>query len=222
MSSKLSFSNESSQELHENRDKVDDVDDVDEFVIGEDMNGDYYTLYMYLDEKLPQELKSLYKINADSHNLMVKKYLGVDNGVKGDGCYDSGFDLICPDQVDIMEQLNIMIDHKIVCAMKYKNKFVSYYLYSRSSTPIKTPLRLANSVGIIDSGYRGPIKAYFDIVMNFDFDLNRNIQFNVNSGARYVQLCPSCIDKPMMVVLVDDISMLGKTTRSDNGFGSSG
>tara|TARA_B110000261_G_scaffold163549_3_gene209896 strand:- start:2924 stop:3568 length:645 start_codon:yes stop_codon:yes gene_type:complete len=214
MASKLSFSNESSQELHENRDKV------DEFVIGEDMNGDYYTLYMYLDDKLPQELKSLYKINADSHNLMVKKYLGFDNGIEGDGCYDSGFDLICPDQVDIMEQLNIMIDHKIVCAMKYKNKFVSYYLYSRSSTPIKTPLRLANSVGIIDSGYRGHIKAYFDVVMNFD--LNRNIQFNVNSGARYVQLCPSCIDKPMMVVLVDDISMFGKTNRSDNGFGSSG
>ena len=159
-------------------------------------------------------------INADSHNLMVKKYLGFDNGIEGDGCYDSGFDLICPDQVDIMEQLNIMIDHKIVCAMKYKNKFVSYYLYSRSSTPIKTPLRLANSVGIIDSGYRGHIKAYFDVVMNFD--LNRNIQFNVNSGARYVQLCPSCIDKPMMVVLVDDISMFGKTNRSDNGFGSSG
>jgi dUTP pyrophosphatase len=151
---------------------------------------------------------------------MVKKYLGVDNGVEGDGCYDSGFDLICPERVNIIEKLNIMVDHKIVCAMKYKNKFVSYYLYSRSSTPIKTPLRLANSVGIIDSGYRGHIKAYFDVVMNFD--LNRNIQFNVNSGARYVQLCPSCIDKPMMVVLVDDISMFGKTNRSDNGFGSSG
>ena len=47
-----------------------------------------------------------------------------------------------------------MLDH-IKCAMKYKNRFVGYYLYSRSSTPIKTPLRLANNIGIIDSSYQG-------------------------------------------------------------------
>ena len=45
--------------------------------------------------------------------------------------------------------------------------YVSYYLYPRSSVSTKTPLRLANSVGIIDSGYRGNIKAVFDINQSY-------------------------------------------------------
>ena len=36
-----------------------------------------------------------------------------------------------------------------------------YYSYPRSSIS-KTPLLLANNVGIIDSGYRGNIKVAFD------------------------------------------------------------
>ena len=58
---------------------------------------------------------------------------------------------------------------KILCLtiklkrMKRNNNYVGFYLYMRSSTASKTPLRLANNVGIIDSGYRGNIKALFDI-----------------------------------------------------------
>ena len=40
--------------------------------------------------------------------------------------------------------------------MNKDEKNVSYYLYPRSSI-IKTPLRMSNSVGIIDAGYRGNI-----------------------------------------------------------------
>ena len=42
--------------------------------------------------------------------------------------------------------------------MLNNDKNIGYYLYPRSSIS-KTPLILANSVGIIDSGYRGNIKA---------------------------------------------------------------
>ena len=52
--------------------------------------------------------------------------------------------------------------------------YVGYYLYSRSSTGSKTPLRLSNSVGIIDSGYRGNIKACFDNINNSDFEPESN------------------------------------------------
>ena len=58
---------------------------------------------------------------------------------------------------------SVMVDHKVKCSMKLYDpligieKYVGYYLYSRSSTPVKTP-RLANGVGVIDSGYRGNIK----------------------------------------------------------------
>ena len=38
-----------------------------------------------------------------------------------------------------------------------------YYMYPRSSLS-KTKLRLANSVGIIDSGYRGNLIGMFDLI----------------------------------------------------------
>ena len=62
------------------------------------------------------------------------------------------------------DDIQYLLDHKISCAMIYKGKFVGYYLYMRSSSPINTPLRMANNVGIIDSGYRGNIRACFDII----------------------------------------------------------
>ena len=109
-----------------------------------------------------------------------------------------------------------MLDHKISCAMIYKRKYVGYYFYVRSSTPVKTPLRLANNVGIIDSGYRGNIKAYFDII-------NTKNDFNFEKGNRYMQICPSNIGKPMKVIVVDSISILGvNSTRNIGGYGSTG
>ena len=105
--------------------------------------------------------------------------------------------------------------------MTYKGKFVGYYLYMRSSTPIKTPLRMANNVGIIDSGYRGNIKACFDIIASKKH--YNEVLFNLEKENRYVQLCPPDIGKPMKVTIVDSISMLGKkNNRGVGGFGSTG
>ena len=44
--------------------------------------------------------------------------------------------------------------------MRYKSQR-DFYVYPRSSIS-KTPLRMANSVGIIDSGYRGNLKFAVD------------------------------------------------------------
>ena len=74
---------------------------------------------------------------------------------------DSGLDLFCPDTITVKPCETVKIDLKIKCEAYHSNDSempVSYYLYPRSSI-IKTPLRLANSVGIIDSGYRGNIIA---------------------------------------------------------------
>ncbi len=99
--------------------------------------------------------------------------------------------------------------------MKYQESYVGYYIYSRSSTAIKTPLRLANSVGVIDSGYRGNIKSVFDNIKNENFLLE--------SGSRYIQICPPNLEYPMKVYIVNDISNLGnKTNRNTGGFGSTG
>ena len=193
-------------------------------------NNDYYTLYIYLENNISESIKSMYHINANKHNLIVDEYLyssnsnsnsnsNYNNIIEDKGieyCYDSGFDLISPSNISNSKNM-IMLDHNIKCAMKYKNRFVGYYLYSRSSTPIKTPLRLANNVGIIDSGYRGNIKACFDLNKNHELYND----FNIESGNRYVQITPSDIGKPMKIVIVDNIDDLGNNTnRGSVGFGS--
>ena len=201
--------------------------------------GDYYNLYMYIHDSdegnVNADLKNMYKESSKKNNELVDKYLecceknenDVDNDpdnddVDNDGdddityCYNSGFDLFCPTNIECTHINKYMLDHNISCSMTFKGRFVGYYLYVRSSTPIKTPLRLANNVGIIDSGYRGNIKGCFDII-----DTKNNFHFE--KGNRYMQLCPPDIGKPMKVYIVDAFHNLGKkNNRYCGGFGSTG
>ena len=55
----------------------------------------------------------------------------------------------------------------------------AYYLFPRSSIS-KTPLRLANSIGLIDGGYRGELVGMVDNIYDKDFHIKR--------GERYFQL----------------------------------
>ena len=71
---------------------------------------------------------------------------------------DSGLDLyIIEDQI-INPKETVRIKLGISCENLDGN---SYFLMSRSSIS-KTPLRLANAVGLIDAGYRGEIMAVVD------------------------------------------------------------
>ena len=212
-------------ETIDNKYVCDDVSDD----ISDDTNavGDYYNLYMYIHDSsegdVNFDLKNMYKESSKKNNELVDKYLECcekDDGGNNDDtityCYNSGFDLFCPANVECTHINKYMLDHNISCSMTYGGRFVGYYLYVRSSTPIKTPLRLANNVGIIDSGYRGNIKGCFDII-----DTKSN--FNFEKGNRYMQLCPPDIGKPMKVHIVDAFHNLGKkNNRNCDGFGSSG
>jgi len=200
--------------------------------VGNNAVEDYYKLYMYVhdsdDGQVNADLKNMYKESAEKNNELVDKYLECckkkkdvsDEGAEGADdvtyCYNSGFDLFCPANIECTHLDKYMLDHNIACSMTYKDRNVGYYLYVRSSTPIKTPLRLANNVGIIDSGYRGNIKGCFDII-----DTKSN--FNFEKGNRYMQLCPPDIGKPMKVFIVDAFNNLGKkNNRYCGGFGSTG
>ena len=193
---------------------------------------DLYVLYIYIDPSLSSNLKEKYIQQMNSHNLLVDQYLHfinssshIDSNVDmADYCFNAGFDLYSGNIINeeyLKYNYNIILDHKIKCAMKFNGKYVSYYLYSRSSTATKTPLRLANSVGIIDSGYRGNIKSVFDINLAY-FKFNKD--FTLESNNRYVQITPPDLSNyPMKVVIVDDITKLGNlTSRGTLGFGSTG
>lgn len=128
---------------------------------------------------------------------------------------DSGFDLFNPENELVFPAKKLTkMDLGVQCAMvrhTYSKVIpVGFCIYSRSSTPIKTPLRLANNVGIIDSGYRGILAALFDNISDDDYYLS-----NAKTD-RFVQICAGNLE-PFLVSLVDE---LDETERGSGGFGS--
>ena len=84
-----------------------------------------------------------------------------------------------------------------------------YFLFPRSSIS-KTPLRMANSIGLIDAGYRGEIMAVCDNIKDYDFSIKK--------GDRLFQLVSSDLSD-IEFSIVDKLS---DTTRGAGGFGSTG
>ena len=84
-----------------------------------------------------------------------------------------------------------------------------YFLFPRSSIS-KTPLRMANSIGLIDAGYRGEIMAVCDNIKDYDFSIKK--------GDRLFQLVSSDLSD-IEFTIVDELS---DSTRGAGGFGSTG
>lgn len=83
-------------------------------------------------------------------------------------------------------------------------------LAPRSGNAAKKGLTLANSVGVIDSGYRGEVKG---IMVNLGSET-----VTINSGERIMQL----ILVPFLSAVVTPVESLDETERGENGFGSTG
>ena len=128
----------------------------------------------------------------------------VSHGHFHDG--DAGLDLYVLEDIEILSGETKLIKLGICCEpMDGK----AYYLFPRSSIS-KTPLRMSNSIGLIDGGYRGEIMASCDNIKDFDYI--------VEKGQRLFQLV--AIDSsPISYKVVDKLS---ETNRGDGGFGSTG
>lgn len=84
------------------------------------------------------------------------------------------------------------------------------FILPRSSIGAKTPLRLSNSVGVIDSGYRGEVRALYDNIGDEPYQIHK--------GDRIVQMLvmPSYRFKANVVDSLED------SDRGEAGFGSTG
>jgi len=183
-------------------------------------------------------LKNMYYAAVDNHNnkLLNNKFI------------DAGFDLFLPENEDPNEIDNWgetirffgtgwnktpvnKVDFKIKCSAQMmcdagKIFSTGYYMYPRSSLS-KTNLRLANSTGIIDAGYRGNLIGMFDVV-NIEDDRTKD-KVNSNDADyfakvndRLLQICaPGLV--PIYVEIVNSLDELGnETERGTGGFGSTG
>ena len=159
--------------------------------------------------------------DVNLHNLYTKAISNMNTEEYKNKKYkDSGFDIYVPNGNMIIDNKGVkLIDMKIQCAA-YKithnndeciRSPTGFYMYARSSI-YKTQLRLANNVGIIDSGYRGNLMGAFD---------NKSEKQWHQSEQCYTRLLQICMPDltPFEVVLVDS---LDNTERGSGGFGSTG
>ncbi len=160
-----------------------------------------FTMYIFVDND--EELLSLYKDKAVQHN----------NQCMTNPFPDAGFDLFCPQEQECIGSCH-KVDYKVKCALFEDIEGCigrGFYLYPRSSIS-KTNFRLANNVGIIDSGYRGNIGAYFDTKTDKECILKHQ---------RLVQLCSPTLE-PFYIKIVEQMDDLpgAVTERGSGGFGS--
>jgi dUTP pyrophosphatase len=80
----------------------------------------------------------------------------------------------------------------------------------RSSMGVKTPLRLSNSVGLIDSGYRGELGVIYDNTSDNDY--------SITAGDRIAQL----LVMPSYRFQAKVVDILTDSDRGEGGFGASG
>lgn len=183
--------------------------------------SDYAVLKLYVRD----DLRSLYEAHVQKHNQSLD-----------DSIYtNAGFDLFIPENTVFDSAVKTQfVNLGVKCDMIYCKKNMAhilsyadnqepaddipvgisyktgFYVYPRSSMS-KTPLMLANHVGIIDSGYRGELIA---ALRSFEEG------YEIPERTRLLQIChPSLC--AIFVVLVPD-SELSVTLRGSGGFGSTG
>lgn len=118
---------------------------------------------------------------------------------------DAGMDLVAISEE--WNDNNTMVTYDTGLSMEIPEGYVGL-LFPRSSIS-KTELILANSVGVIDSGYRGPIMFKFRY-------LEEGMVYDL--GSRIGQI----IIMPYPQVEFEEVEELSSSERGEGGFGSTG
>ena len=177
------------------------------------------------------ELKTIYKEHIEKHNNKLSQFHA-----------DSGFDLLNPtsrqfqpgslsSKYGLGVKISLM-QHAADYVRDPQNDTsglqpvlrvqpLPYQLLPRSSTGAKTNLRLSNSVGVIDSGYRGELCALVDCFGDVHHTTHGSDKVRLEKGNRNFQIV-AYNGFPIHVNLVDNESDLGGSERGEGGFGSTG
>ena len=124
---------------------------------------------------------------------------------------DAGADIYAPETVVIPANARgFKVETGLCCAIPDGWEI---QIRPRSGMSMKTPLRISNQIGTIDSSYMGQWCILFD---NFSDN-----SYTINAGDRIAQ----AVLKPSYSFLgkiVDDVHSIKSTERDNDGFGSSG
>lgn len=122
---------------------------------------------------------------------------------------DAGMDMVATKVIsDGLDSITYGTD----IAVEIPEGFVGL-VFPRSSIR-KTNLQLSNSVGVIDSGYRGEIQATFKKIQGVS---NQTLE-NYKVGDRIAQI----MIIPHPIIEFEEVEELSNTERGEGGFGSTG
>lgn len=136
---------------------------------------------------------------------------------------DAGIDIYVPEDVFIDSKDKVRIPLGVHCSVVKTTTInfpggegmttvepSSFFLLPRSSIS-KTPLRVSNSIGLIDSGYRGEIQAPVDNISDDNY--------LIKAGTRLFQIVNPSLSPFRNINITDSLS---ETDRGSGGFGSTG
>lgn len=125
---------------------------------------------------------------------------------------DAGFDLFCAESVTIHPGETKAVDLLIKCSAHNQREDAASipYLITPRSSISKTPLRLANSIGLIDAGYRGNLVALLDNI--------KQEPYTIQKGDRLIQ----AVSFDGSEITCELVSELSATVRGEGGIGSTG
>jgi dUTP pyrophosphatase len=119
---------------------------------------------------------------------------------------DAGLDLVATSK---LSNTSFQVSYGTGLAMEIPKGFVGL-VFPRSSIR-NTELQLSNSVGVIDSGYRGELQATFNKTRGFG-----SIDYSI--GDKIAQI----IIIPYPPIEFQEVEELNNTERGEGGFGSTG
>ena len=124
---------------------------------------------------------------------------------------DVGLDIFTPSKIVVPgKAISFKIGTGIKASAYINEKKSSYMIFPRSSMGSKTPLRLCNSIGLVDPEYTGES---FLIVDNMSEE-----PYTIEKYDRLVQFVGPNHENPNVVV----VDSLENTSRGSNGLGSTG
>ncbi|MBP2015033.1 dUTP diphosphatase [Anaerococcus degeneri] len=123
--------------------------------------------------------------------------------------YSAGIDLYCKSDEDIIIKAKETVKIHTGVYVEIPEGYFGA-VYPRSSTGVKKHLMLANTVGIIDSDYRGELMIFF-----YNYGEEEQI---IENGDRLAQL----VIQPYMQCEIQKVDDLADSERGEGGFGSTG
>lgn len=142
------------------------------------------------------------KIKKNHENAQIPKYESY-----GAAC----FDLTAVSKEMKLLKTGPVIEYDTGLSFEIPSGFVGL-IFPRSSIATKTNTFLANCVGVIDSDYRGTVKAQFKKATA------EAMLVDYNKGDRIMQM----MILPVEQVQFQEVNELSKTERGSGGFGSTG